>query len=249
MSATTLFAFCGQTSATADKESANTDSVRHKHGVVIGISKSWRGVYPQHPRFPPPGIFPAMWRGTFKIQTVAGLKLVMVLAVQPDMKLAAEYMKKFFAFVRIRFAATATRLDPEEVRLHDGLAPGEEFHAHVRSGFKNFSLRGAHEARIFTRSLKEGKDIGAVETGNAAKRGNGGAHLAAFEGAQKSHGNAGGSRDLSKREAPASAQAAEALSGHLRNIRGRGDHALTFQDVDDRRWIEAAGAAKKNCTL
>ena len=189
-----------------------------------------------------------MWSGAFKVKTVAGFETVVFIVFQPNFEIAAEDVEKFFAFVGVGFAAAAAGAHAEEVRLHGGVAPGEEFHADAGSGFENFALGRAHETGILFRGFKKGKDIRAIETCDAAKRRDRGAHLAAFKGAEKTDGDAGGAGDLREREAAAGAQAAETLAGKALGIfcRGCGGVALALEDVHDGGGIEAAGAAEKN---
>jgi len=190
-----------------------------------------------------------MRRGTFEIEAVAGLQTVMFLAVQPDFKVAAEHVEKFLAFVGVGFAAAAAGFDAEKMRFHHGISPGKQLHANVRGGFQNFSLMGPHEAGIIAGGLEEGQDVCAIEASDAAKRGDGRAHLAAFEGAEETHGDAGGLGDLREGEAAAGAQAAETLAGMRRSFGGSGDDSLALENVDDGSGIEAASAAQKNGAL
>src|SRR5271155_3467782 len=111
----------------------------------------------------------------------------------------------------VRGAASAARTDAKDVRLHDGVAPGKQFHAHTRGGFEDFPLGGSYELWILSRRLEKRKNIRAIEAGDAAKGGDGRAHLAAFESAEEAHGNPGGPGDLRKGEAAARSQSAEAL--------------------------------------
>src|SRR5581483_7325188 len=154
--------------------------------------KTWRRVNPEQPCFRFSRISPAMRRGAFEIEAVARLQAMMFVVVQPDFKFAAQDVEKFFAFVGIGLAAAAARLDAEEMRLHRGVAPGEEFHAHAFGGFENLTLRGMDDAGVFLGGLEERKDVGAVVAGDAAKRGDGGTHLAALERTEESYGEAGG---------------------------------------------------------
>ena len=93
------------------------------------------------------------------------------------------------------------------------------------------------------------EDVGAIEAGDAAKRGDRGAHLAALEAAEKPHGHAGGSRYLRKGESPPRSQAPETLTGMRLRFPNSGDDALAFQYMNDGGRIEAASAAEKNRTL
>src|SRR6267143_2199437 len=99
-------------------------------------------------------------------------------------------MQKFFALVRIGFAAATARFDAEEMRFHRRIAPGEQFHANIRGSFQDFSLVGPDEPRIFTGGFEKRKDVRVIKAGDATERGDRRAHLAAFESAEKSHGYA-----------------------------------------------------------
>ena|ERR1700682_2036253 len=122
-------------------------------------------------------------------------------SVEPDVKLPAKDMQKFLAFVGVRFAAAAARLDAKEMRLHCGVAPGEKLHAHAGVCFQDFSLAGANEAGIVAGSFEKRQNIRAVKACDAAQSRNGGAHLAAFQCAEETDGYAGGARDLRERKA------------------------------------------------
>jgi len=102
---------------------------------------------------------------------------------------------------------------------------------------------------MFTGSFEKREDVGAIEAGNAAKRGDRGAHLAALEAAEKSHGYAGGSRYLREGESPARSQAPETLTGMRLRFPKGGDDALAFQYMNDGGGVEAASAAEKNRAL
>ena len=120
----------------------------------------------------------------------------MFLAVQPNFELTAKDVQELFAFVRVGFTAAAAGFDAKKVRFHGRLAPGQKLHTDSGSRFQDFSLAWPHEARIFRRRFKEREDVRAIETGDAAERGNGRAHLAAFERAEKAYGDFGGPRHL-----------------------------------------------------
>src|SRR5271154_4743936 len=113
----------------------------------------------------------------------------MLLAVQPNLKFTAKDVQEFFAFVRIGFTAAAAGFDAKKMRFHGRLAPGQKLHAHSGGRFQDFSLVWAHETRIFRRRFKKREDVRAIETSNAAQRGNRRAHLAAFERTEKAYGN------------------------------------------------------------
>jgi len=185
----------------------------------------------------------------FEIETVAGFQAVVLLAVQPDFKFAAKDVQKFFALVRIGFAAATARFDTEEMRFHRRIAPGEQFHANIRGGFQDFSLVGPDKTRIFTGGFEKRKDVRAIKAGDATERGDRRAHLAPLEAAEEPNGYPGGSSNLREREPAPRSKAPEMLSG-MRLHFGRGrDDPLAFQYMNDGGRIEAASAAEKNRTL
>src|SRR5437879_8730540 len=159
--------------------------------------------------------------------------MIMLLGVEPDLKISAKDVQEFLAFVRVGCTAAAPRFDAEKMRLHRRVPPGKQLHAHAWRGLQDFSLMWAHETRIIAGGLEEWKNVGAVEAGDAAQRGNRGAHLAALEGAEKTDGDPGGASHLSQRQAAAGPQAAEALSGKERALRRSRDDSLALEHVDD----------------
>jgi len=173
----------------------------------------------------------------------------MALMLEPDFKFAAEDVKEFFAFVRIGFAAAAAGFDAKEMRLHGGVAPGEQLHADFGICFENFAFRGANERGGVAVGVEKRDDVGFVEAGNAAKCGDGRMHLAALERAEETNGNVSGAGDLREREAALNAQTTKMLAGRLARFGGNDGDTLFFQDVNDGCGIEAAGAAQKNGAL
>src|SRR5258708_22261039 len=169
--------------------------------------------------------------------------------VEPNLKISAHDIQEFLAFMRVGFTAATSRFDAEKMRLHGRISPGQQFHAHVRSGLQDFSLVRAHQARILAGSLEERKNVGTVEAGDAAQGGNRRAHLAALEGAEEADGDTGGARHLRKRKAAAGSQASETVPGEKRTFRWSRNNSLSFEHVDDRGGIEAAGPAKENGAL
>ena len=101
-----------------------------------------------------------MRRGAFKVQAIPGLQAVVPPIVQPDFKLTAQDMQKFFAFVSVGLATASTGLDAEKMRFHGGVAPGEELHADVRTRFEDLALGWTDErlriavSRFLARSPK-----------------------------------------------------------------------------------------------
>src|SRR5215467_231087 len=145
----------------------------------------------------------------------------MLVLVQPDFKISAKHMQKFFPLVRVGLAASTPGLHAEEVRFHRGATPGEQFHANVRGGFQNFSFGRTDKALMFTRGLEEGKDVRAIELRDAAQRGDRRTHLAAFECTEKPDGNAGGPGYLRERKAALCPHAPKTLPWSKRAFRAR----------------------------
>lgn len=81
--------------------------------------------------------------------------------------------------------------------------------------------------------FKKRQHISFVETSNAPQGGDGRAHLAAFQGAEETHGNAGGMRHFGEGKTATHPKAAKPLTCMLRGIRGCIDQPLFLQDVDD----------------
>src|ERR1700730_8708138 len=185
----------------------------------------------------------------FEIEAITRFQVVMLLAVQQDFKITAQDVQELFALVRIGFAAATAGFDAEEMRSHRRIAPGEQFHADIRGGLQDFSLRGANEPGMFAGRFKKRKNVGAIEAGDAAECGDRGAHLAALEAAEKSHGYAGGARHLREGESTAGSQAPETLAGMRLYLRGGRNNALAFQHMNDGSGIEASSAAEKNRAL
>src|SRR4029077_7899755 len=122
-------------------------------------------------------------------------------------------MQELFAFMRVRSPTAATGFDAKKMRLHHRLAPGQKLDAHAGSGLQNFSLAGPDKPRIFRGGFKQRQNICAIEPRDAAQRGDGGAHLAAFERAEEANGILGGLRPLCEGQSAANTQPTEALAG------------------------------------
>src|SRR6266478_3403691 len=212
-------------------------------------SKRRRSIDPEQPRFRAAGIAPAMRRGAFEIEAVAGLQAIVFALPQPDFKRATQDVEKFLAFVRVGFAAAPAGLDAEKMRLHGGVAPSQEFHAHASVGFQNFSLLGTHQAGVFSGGFEERKNIGAIETRDAPKSSDRRAHLAAFERAEKTDGDSSSASHLREGKSAARAQAAKALAGKRGGFSRESDGALPLQHVHNGGGVEAAGAAQKQRAL
>src|SRR5258707_9701231 len=211
--------------------------------------KRGRSIDPKQPRLRAAGIPPAMRRGAFEVQAVAGLQAIVLAVAEPDFKCAAEDVEEFLAFVCVGFAAAPAALHTEKMRLHDGIAPGEEFHAHAGIGLQDFSLRWTHEARILSGGFEQGKDIGAIEARDAPQGGHGRTHLAALERAEEAAGDSGGASHLREGKPAARAQAAKALAGESSGFGGERDGALALEHVHNRSGGEAASAAEKKRAL
>src|ERR1700747_1387320 len=210
----------------------------------FNLKGGWR-VDPEQPGFGFSWIAPAMRCGALEIEAVAGLHTVVFIRVQPNFKFAAEDVQKFLAFVGIGFAAAAARLDTKQMRLHGGVAPGEKFHAHAFGGFEDFAFSGLDQFGIVLCRFEEGKNIGAIVARDAAQRADGSAHLAAFESAEKTNGNAGGASNLREEKITALAQTAK-TEPRRSGIFGGRNNSLFLEDVNDRGGIQSAGSAKED---
>src|ERR1700687_2984866 len=140
-----------------------------------------RSIDPKQPRLRAAWIAPAMRRGALEIKAVAGVQAIVLPFAKPNFKRSAQDVQKFLAFMRVGFPAAATGFHAKKVRLHGGIAPGQQFHAHAGIGLQNFSLRRTHQAGIVSRGFEKGNDIGAIEARDAPQRGNGRTHLSALE--------------------------------------------------------------------
>src|SRR5258707_14977486 len=101
----------------------------------------------------------------------------------------------------------------------------------------------------FTVGFEEGDDVGFVKTGDAAKRGDRATHLAAFKGAEKSDGDAGGARNLGEGKFAAHPEAAKAVAGKLRRVGGGGNEALFFEELHHGGGIQAAPTGQEKGAL
>jgi len=187
--------------------------------------------------------------GAFEIQTVAGLELVVALIVKPDLEFAAENMKEFFAIVGIRFTAAATGLDAEEVRLHGSVAPGKKLHADVGAGFEDLAVGGMDQSGSIAIGLEKRQKVSSIKSSDAPERGDGRAHLAALERAEKADRDAGGTGDLGERKTALETKAAESLARRLPGIGGSEGEALLFQNMNNGGGVQAASAAQEDGAL
>src|SRR6516164_4435961 len=99
------------------------------------------------------------------------------------------------------------------MRFHGFVAPSEKFHANALRGFKDTAIARRNKAGVFLGVVKKRKKVGAIKTRDASESGDGGAHLAAFEGAKKTNRDACGPGDLRERKIAFLTKAAEALAG------------------------------------
>src|SRR5260370_7517777 len=100
------------------------------------------------------------------------------------------------------------------MRLHDRVAPGEQLHAHAIFGLQNFSMRRPDQPAVLTGSLEQRQNICAIETRDAPQGGNGRAHLAAFESAEKADRDSRRPSPFPETKSPPPAQSAKALPRH-----------------------------------
>ena len=173
----------------------------------------------------------------------------MTLILKPNFKFPAKDMKEFLALVSIGFPAIAAWFDAEEMRFHSGVAPGEQFHTDIGTGFENLAIGGMHESGGVAIGFEKRKKIGFVKTCDAAKRSDGRAHLPAFQCAEKTDGYAGSTSDLCERKIALKAQATKTLAGRLARVGGNNGKPLLLQNVNNGGGIQSAGAAKKDRSL
>src|SRR5690242_18016901 len=152
MSAGLTMSPCAFAAPVTKRKIARIESINLPRGLFIAVkslsvmylSKSRRRVDPQHPSFLAPRIPPAVRNRAFKIKAVAGLQPVMLAPIKPNFKIAPKDMQEFLAFVRIGLAAAPAGLHPKKMRFHRRVAPGKQFHAHVRRRFQNFPFGRPH---------------------------------------------------------------------------------------------------------
>src|SRR5262252_8531286 len=237
--------FCADASPNARKIVHRAVATTRKQNFINTVSscasgkslERRRSIYPQQPGFCLPRILPAVRCGTLKVEAVAGPEQVVLVLIQPDFEMAAQNVKKFLAFVRVRLAAVAARLDAEKMRFHGSVAPGEQFHANAFGGFEDFAFSRFHHARVLFCRLEEGKNIGPVIARDTAQSGDRCPHLSAFKRAQKADRNVGGFCNLGQRESAPLAKAAEARTGRDRIFRRDRNDTLPFKDMNDSRGI------------
>src|SRR5690242_10050049 len=229
---------CARAMPAIMRKNAKSRSVKRLERILITESflsrrlpsKCWRRVDPQHPGFLAPRILPAVRNRAFKIKTIAGFQPVMLAWIQPNFKIAAEHMQKFFSLVRIGFTASAARFHPKKVRFHRRVSPGKQFHADVGRGFQNFSFRRPDQALSFTRRLEKREYVRAIELGDTAKGCDRRTHLAALERAQKADGNAGCFGDLRERKPAFDSEPPKTLARGKRSFRARRHHPLRSEE-------------------
>ena len=157
----------------------------------------------------------------------------MLVVAEPDFKSAAEDVEEFLAIVYVGFPAPAAPFDAKEVGLHDRVAASEQLHAHAIFCLQYFSMRRSHQAAILAGSVEQRQNICAIETRDASQGGNGRAHLAAFESAEKADGDSCRASHLRERKSAPRAQAAKALPRERCGLRGRRDGTLPLEHVND----------------
>ena len=72
-----------------------------------------------------------MRRGAFEIEAITRLEKVAFALIQANFEFTAQHVEEFLALMGIRFATTTAGLYAEKMRLHRGVAPGEQFHANA----------------------------------------------------------------------------------------------------------------------
>src|SRR5216684_2334246 len=108
---------CARDIAAKPGKNASIIRTAHRRRLFIGtcfcISECWRRVDPHQPSLRPSWISPAVRSRTLEVQAVARLQMIMLLAVEPDLKSSAKHVQEFLAFVRIGFAAAPAGFDAE----------------------------------------------------------------------------------------------------------------------------------------
>ncbi len=169
----------------------------------------------------------------------------MALIVKPDFEFATHDVEELLTFVGVGFAAAATRFDAKEMRFHGGIAPSKKFHANVGAGFEHLALRRTNQRRSVAIGFEHRKNVGFVEASDALESGDGRAHLATFESAEKSDGNVCSTGDLRERKSTLGAQTTKAMTGRLANVSGHRDDTLFLEDVDNGGGVESTSTTKK----
>jgi len=216
--------------------------------VAQETSKRGRSIDPQNPGFLGAGVRPAMLCAAFEIKTVALLQSKRVAVIQRDFQAPANDIEKLLAFVSVGFAAIRRRSYAEQMWLHDRVAPGQQLHPHARAGFQDLALARTDATGIGFVGIEERKNVKAIEPREPAKRGDGGAHLAALKRGEKSNRNVGGAGDAGERVAAAQTQAPESRAdgtGLDALASGGGKQSLGFEHVNDGRGVHAASAAEE----
>lgn len=149
--------------------------------------------------------------------------------------------------MRVAFAASGRRRDTEQVRFHHRVTPRKQFHADSGAGFEDLALLRTDAAGIRLRRIEEREDVLFVEAGEAAERGNGGAHVAALEGAEEADGDTSGFCHASERVAAGEAQAPQAGANWagLGLTDSRAENALRFEQMDNGGSVHAARGAEE----
>src|SRR3984893_6021899 len=106
--------------------------------------KRRRSIYPQHPGLAASRIFPAMRRGALEIKTIAALEPVF-LVFQRNLQFPLQDVQEFLTLVGVRLSASGLGSDAEQVWLHHGVAPGQQFHTYSRTSLQHFALAWRHQ--------------------------------------------------------------------------------------------------------
>jgi hypothetical protein len=109
-----------------------------------------------------------MRRIAFEIETIARPEAMLLAALEANVKLAAKDVQELFALMGVCLAAAGAGRDGEKMRFHDGVAPGEQFHADSIPCIEDLAIGGADAVWIGFGRLEEREDIGAEEAGQAA---------------------------------------------------------------------------------
>src|SRR6266542_1239829 len=149
-------------------------------------SKCRRRVHPQNQRLDTPRISPFVRYGAFKVKTVTGFELIL-LSPKRDFHYALQHVEKLLANVGVRFATAGIGRDAEQMRFHNRVAPGKQFHANAGAGIKNLARARPDEMLVGRGGIVKIENIGFVVTREFTQCADGRAHLRPLKGAEESN--------------------------------------------------------------
>src|SRR3954447_8135843 len=187
--------------------------------------------------------------GGLKVEAVAGFQAVFF-AVDDDFQIATEHVDELFSIMCVGVAAASVWSDAEQVRLHDCVAPGQQFHAYATTCFENLAFFGTNTAAAYVFGVEEIQDIGFVKAGELAQSAHRAGHLRAFHGTEKSDGYPNSVRDLREGKLAARAQLAEMGSDSAgASIAGGPNLPFALEQLHDGSRVESADLAQEASAL